>query len=145
MRSGGLRATLATMRFSLCCLAYVSFGIVPLHAAETAVREARAATERLLARYGSSNGPGCAVGVLLNSEVVFEGASGTTDGSQRMTSVTPVYLASVSKQFTAAAVFRLVQQGEIELDEPIQAKIPELKNGAVTVQQLLNHTSGVRD
>jgi CubicO group peptidase (beta-lactamase class C family) len=145
IQCGGLRATLARMRFLLCGLAYLSLGIGPLCSAAPKAGEARAATERLLARFGNSSGPGCAAGVLLNGVVVFEGAVGTSDGAHPLTSVTPVYVASVSKQFTAAAVYRLAQQGRIDLNEPIQTKIPELKHGAIKVQQLLNHTSGLRD
>lgn len=149
MRGGGSRATLATMRCILRVSAYrylyLGLCIGLLHAAGPTASEARTATERLLAKYGSGTGPGCAVGVLLNRVVVFEGASGTSDGSQPLTSVTPVYLASVSKQFAAAAVYRLAQQGKIDINEPIQAKIPELMDGTITVQHLLNHTSGLRD
>lgn len=86
--------------------------------------------------------PGCAAGVRHRGRVVFTGAAG--DG---LSASTPVYLASVSKQFTAAAVYRLAAQGRIRLDEPIAVRIPELGagTGGATVQQLLHHTSGLRD
>ena len=82
--------------------------------------------------------PGCAAGVLRQGRRVFAGGLSTS---------TPMYLASVSKQFTAAAVYRLAEQGRIRLEEPITARIPELGAGAggATVQQLLHHTSGLRD
>jgi len=108
---------------------------------------ARAAVERLLARYGTDSGPGCATGVLLNNRVVFEGAVGTMDGRQPLTASTPIYLASVSKQFTAAAVYKLVASGKIRLNEPIRKRLPELPENAATatIHHLLNHTSGLRD
>ena len=95
------------------------------------------AVERLLAAK-----PGCAAGVLRQGRRVFAGAA----GGGRSTS-TPMYLASVSKQFTAAAVYRLAEMGRLRLDEPIAERIPELGAGAggATVQQLLHHTSGLRD
>jgi CubicO group peptidase (beta-lactamase class C family) len=82
--------------------------------------------------------PGCAAGVLRQGRRVFAGGLSTS---------TPMYLASVSKQFTAAAVYRLAEQGRIRLEEPIAVRIPELGAGAggATVQQLLHHTSGLRD
>jgi CubicO group peptidase (beta-lactamase class C family) len=105
------------------------------------------AVERKLAQYGADGGPGCAATVLLKNQVVFEGASGTMDGQQPLTASTPMYLASVSKQFTAAAVYRLVDSGQIRLDQPVRTIVPELpENSAdITIRQLLNHTSGLRD
>ncbi len=95
------------------------------------------AVQRLLAER-----PGCAAGVLRKGQRVFAGAAGGG-----LSASTPMYLASVSKQFTAAAVYRLAEQGRIRLDEPIAERIPELGAGAggATVQQLLHHTSGLRD
>src|SRR6266566_7292529 len=90
----------------------------------------RAAVEPLLARYGTDKGAGCAAGVLLNNRVVFEGAAGTIDGRQPLTASTPIYLASVSKQFTAAAVYKLVESGKIRLNEPIRRRLPELPERA---------------
>lgn len=54
-------------------------------------------------------------------------------------------LASVSKQFTAAAVLRLVDQGRLGLDDPVRRHLPELPAAwqAVTVRQLLAHTAGI--
>lgn len=133
------------MRALLCGLAYLGLGAGTLRSAMPTAGEARAAAERLLAKAGNNTGPGCAASVLFKGVVVFDGAAGTSDGSRPLNSVTPVYLASVSKQFTAAAVYRLAQQGRIELNERIQTRIPELGRSAITVQQLLNHTSGLRD
>jgi CubicO group peptidase (beta-lactamase class C family) len=103
--------------------------------------------EQLLARHSISNGPGCAAGVIWKNRVVFEGAAGTSDGRQPLTAATPFYLASVSKQFTAAAVYRLVDSGKLQLEQPIGTIFPKLPPniGAITVHQLLNHTSGLRD
>src|SRR3989442_5903656 len=56
-------------------------------------------------------------------------------------------LASVSKQFTAMAVMLLAKDGKLRYDEPVRDFLPELPAAArsVTVQQLLNHTSGLWD
>ncbi len=56
-------------------------------------------------------------------------------------------LASISKIFTAAAVMKLYEQGRFQLDDPVYEYIPEFaENGkqAVTIRQLLTHTSGLR-
>jgi CubicO group peptidase (beta-lactamase class C family) len=54
-------------------------------------------------------------------------------------------LASVSKQFTAAAVLRLADQGRLQLDDPVIRHLPETPPAwrAVTVRQLLAHTGGI--
>lgn len=53
---------------------------------------------------------------------------------------------SISKQFTAAAVLILGEQGKLSLDEPIGRWLPGLGAAArVTLRQVLTHTSGIRD
>lgn len=52
-------------------------------------------------------------------------------------------LASVSKQFTAAAILILKDRGQLDLDDKVTAFYPEFPYTEVTVRQLLNHTSGL--
>ena len=53
---------------------------------------------------------------------------------------------SVSKEFTAAAILLLAERGKLSLDDPISKWFPELREAAaVTLRQLLTHTSGIRD
>jgi CubicO group peptidase (beta-lactamase class C family) len=54
---------------------------------------------------------------------------------------------SVAKQFTAALVLMLVEKGQLSLDDDVRKYIPELPEygSAITVAQLLGHTSGLRD
>lgn len=52
-------------------------------------------------------------------------------------------LASLTKQYTAAAVLQLVEQGLIDLDAPVSRYLPDWQQPGVTVRQLLNHTGGV--
>jgi CubicO group peptidase (beta-lactamase class C family) len=54
---------------------------------------------------------------------------------------------SVSKQFTAGAILLLVQQGKIALDDPVRKYLPEVPdyNPPITIRQMINHTSGLRD
>lgn len=56
-------------------------------------------------------------------------------------------IASVSKQFTAAAVMRLVEQGTLSVSDRARKWLPELDErfDAITIEHLLTHTSGVRD
>jgi CubicO group peptidase (beta-lactamase class C family) len=94
--------------------------------------------------------PGCAVGVYRAGEVLFSKGYGYADleHDAPMTDTTPVYTASLSKQFTAAAVLLLVADGKLALTDDVHRYIPELPDfgGArVTLEQMLHHTSGLRD
>lgn len=93
--------------------------------------------------------PGCAVGVERAGKTLYAKGFGAADlqSGRALTPQSRVYMASVSKQVTAMAVLLLVQDGKLHLDRPIRDIIPELPAYAskVTIAQLLNHTSGIRD
>jgi CubicO group peptidase (beta-lactamase class C family) len=55
-------------------------------------------------------------------------------------------IGSISKQFTAAAILLLAEQGKLSLDDPVAKYIPDLTRARdVTIRQLLSHTSGYQD
>ena len=93
--------------------------------------------------------PGCAAAVSLNGDVVFEKAFGLAELEHNVpnTPQTIFESGSVAKQFTAAAVVLLQQDGKLSLDDPVRKYIPELPDyGApLTIRHLLNHTAGLRD
>lgn len=64
-----------------------------------------------------------------------------------LTAASIFHVASVSKQFTAAAIVLLAQDGKLSVDDEVRQYVPELPDfGAkVTIRHLLHHTSGVRD
>jgi CubicO group peptidase (beta-lactamase class C family) len=84
------------------------------------------------------------------SGIAFQKAFGLADRTigRQMQIETPFYLASVSKQFTAAAVMLLYQDGLIAFDDPITkylVELPEPIYGEVTLRHMLHHTSGIPD
>ena len=93
--------------------------------------------------------PGCAAAVSLNGETVFEKAFGLADLEHNVpnTAQTIFESGSVAKQFTAAALVLLQQDGKLSLDDPVKKYIPELPDygSPLTIRHLLNHTSGLRD
>ncbi|HEX6186922.1 MAG TPA: serine hydrolase domain-containing protein [Pyrinomonadaceae bacterium] len=93
--------------------------------------------------------PGCAAAVSLNGETVFEKAFGLADLEHNIpnTPQTIFESGSVAKQFTAAAIVLLQQDGKLSLDDPVMKHIPELPDYGwpLTIRHLLNHTSGLRD
>ncbi|MBB3880009.1 serine hydrolase domain-containing protein [Sphingomonas pseudosanguinis] len=70
----------------------------------------------------------------------FEGQKGPADPTL------PYQIASVSKQFTAAAIQLLADEGKLSLDDTVNKYIPGITGGdTITIRQLLSHTSGLRD
>src|SRR6476619_8398311 len=94
-------------------------------------------------------GPGCAAAVSLNGETVFEKAFGLADLEHNVpnTPQTIFESGSVAKQFTAASLVLLQQDGKLSIDDPVRKYIPELPDygSPLTIRHLLNHTSGIRD
>jgi len=91
--------------------------------------------------------PGLAVLVRLNGRTLFKQGYGRRD----LRSGAPIdarsnfRLASCTKQFTAMAVLLLVQDGKLRLDETLTDVFPEFPvyGKAITIRNLLNHTSGL--
>ena len=93
--------------------------------------------------------PGCAAGIYENGRVAFAKGYGSSniEYGVPITPQTPFIMGSVSKQFTAAAIALLVQDGRIRLDDDIHKYVPELPDYGkkITINQLVHHTSGLRD
>ncbi len=93
--------------------------------------------------------PGCAVGVSQRGRVVVNRAYGLADVERRapLGPRSRFDIGSTQKQFTAAAVLLLVEDGRLSLSDDIRKHLPELPDygHTVTVDHLLTHTSGIRD
>ncbi|MEV6132438.1 serine hydrolase domain-containing protein [Streptomyces violaceusniger] len=94
--------------------------------------------------------PGAVVAVTRGDKVVRAAGYGHTAAGKAMTARTPVPVASLSKSMTAMAVMRLVEEGRVDLDEPVHRYLPEFtmadrRAEKITVRQLLNQTSGMAD
>ncbi|HKY44815.1 MAG TPA: serine hydrolase domain-containing protein [Pyrinomonadaceae bacterium] len=115
---------------------------------EKVVAGADRAFEKVVKAYVAP-APGCAAAVSLNGETVFEKAFGLADLEHNVpnTAQTIFESGSVAKQFTAAALVLLEQDGKLSLHDPVRKYIPELPDygSPLTIRHLLNHTSGLRD
>lgn len=105
--------------------------------------------DAIFARFDRPDSPGCAVGVIQDGRTVLAKGYGSAnlDLEVPITPRTVFYVASVSKQFTAAAVILLAQEGKLSLDDEARKHIPELRDYGhpLTIRHLINHTSGLRD
>jgi D-alanyl-D-alanine carboxypeptidase len=89
----------------------------------------------------------------------WSGAAGIAkqDGQVPMTKDVPIYIASITKLYTATAIMRLYEEGALSIDDPITKYLPEsLIHGIhvykgknftdqITIGHLLSHTSGIAD
>jgi CubicO group peptidase (beta-lactamase class C family) len=93
--------------------------------------------------------PGCALAVAENGKTVVSRAWGSADLEHgvRNSPDTVFESGSVAKQFTAAALLLLVQDGRVALADDVRKYVPELPDYGtpITLEHLLNHTSGLRD
>lgn len=94
--------------------------------------------------------PGFAIGIIKGGQVVYAKGFGVADmnSGRPMTTATLAAIASLSKQFTTAAVMQLVQQGKIKLDAKVTDYLPYFKLGderyqKLTIRHLLSNTSGL--
>jgi CubicO group peptidase (beta-lactamase class C family) len=111
-----------------------------------AALEAR--VDPIFARWSSSS-PGCSVAASVGDMPALSNAYGMADLEHDVpnTPDTIFEAGSVAKQFTAAAVLLLATDGKLSLDDPARKYVPELPDYGqpLTIRQMLNHTSGLRD
>jgi CubicO group peptidase (beta-lactamase class C family) len=131
----------AALLLALVVPASVSLAQPPANAA--------ARVDSIFSRWNSPTAPGCAVGVSTGGAMTFSRALGMADLEHdiRNTAETIFEAGSVSKQFTAAAIVLLAEQGKISLDDNVRKYIPELPDYGtpITIRHMMTHTSGLRD
>jgi CubicO group peptidase (beta-lactamase class C family) len=108
-----------------------------------------AQVDRVFAKWDRRDSPGCALGVYQAGKIVYEHGYGMANLNDDVpiTPRTVFHVASMSKQFTAASIVLLAQQGKLSLDDDVHKYIPELPDFGqpITIRELVHHTSGLRD
>ncbi len=91
--------------------------------------------------------PSASIAIVRGGRIVFAKAYGKQSETIREPRIeAPYQIASVSKQFTAAALLLLEDQGKLSLDDRIAKYAPGITDGdKITIRQLINHTSGIQD
>ena len=86
-----------------------------------------------------------AVLVAKNKKIVYQNQIGTADFKKKtlLNKESVFQLASVSKQFTAAAIMLLQQRNQLKLTDTVNTYFPNFPYKAVTIKTLLNHTGGL--
>jgi len=88
---------------------------------------------------------GISAAVIMPGYATWRGVSGNSHQDTPLTTDMLFNVGSIEKNFQAALVLKLVEDGQLSLDDPISMYLPPLRNvdGAITVRQLLDHTSGI--
>jgi CubicO group peptidase (beta-lactamase class C family) len=107
------------------------------------------AVDHLFVQWAGSGTPGASIAVIENGKIIYSKGYGSANLEYGVpnTPATVFHLASVSKQFTAFAIYLLAQDGKLSLDDDVRKYIPKLHDfgKVITIRQLLHHTSGMRD
>lgn len=105
--------------------------------------------DNVFATYAHRGSPGFALGLIHDGRLVFSRGYGDANLDNRIpiTSHTSFHLASVSKQFTAAAVALLVLDGKLSMEDPVALYIPEARKypSELRVRDLVYMTSGLHE
>ena len=143
---------------SLWCRARFLFVALALPCVSHAQQESGAgqtATERvvaidvMLSKYLKPDAPGAVVLVTDHGTPLFRKAYGLANVPEKLAldPAMSLRVGSITKQFAAAAIMLLVEQGKLSLSDKIDRYLPEFSQmrTAITVEQLLTHTSGIRN
>jgi len=142
------------MTFSRCAATILLLSAASLHAAASSLAQKDASdpqhkVDQVFAAYNKPDSPGCALGVIRDGAFVYKRGygAGSLELQVPLTPRSVFYMASASKQFTAATVVLAAEQGYLSLDDDVRKYIPELPfyGKAITLRQMLHHTSGFRD
>ncbi len=104
--------------------------------------------DKIMSRYSDAN-PGAQLAISRNGEIIYSSVKGMADLEHNVTlnKQSKIEAGSVSKQFTAAAILLLEQQGKLSIDDDVRKYVPEIPDYGfkISIRHLLNHTSGLKD
>ena len=122
--------------------------VAPLLAMPASAQDRTAQIDSIFS-FATPSTPGCAVGVSQRGNVIVNRAYGLANVERRVPlSQSSLFdIGSTQKQFTAASVLLLVEDGRLALTDDIRKHLPDLPDYGhrVTVDHLLTHTAGIRD
>lgn len=120
------------------------------HATEGSIKQVSAALDSLFASRFQADEPGAAILMVRADSVVYDHSIGLArlDIPTPITNQTMFNICSVSKQFSAMALFMLAEQGKLSLDDSVNKYFPHFRADfykQITLRHLLSHTSGLPD
>jgi CubicO group peptidase (beta-lactamase class C family) len=140
------------MKYTLCKILIVALcgaTISGMARAQQAQPDPTTALDTIFQRFNRPDAAGCAIGMSRDGAAPILRGYGSAD-LEHDVPFTPDSVSeagSVSKQFTSASVLLLAEQGKLKLTDDIRKYLPEMPDYGtpITIDQLLSHTSGLRD
>jgi len=121
----------------------------PARAQDDGTAERARAIDAMLQRYLKPGGPGAVVLVTDHGTPVFRKAYGLAKVSENvpLDPAMSLRVGSITKQFTAAAIMLLAEQGKLALSDKVGQYLPAFAgaDSPITIEHLLTHTSGIRN
>jgi len=105
------------------------------------------ASDILLAAIEEDHGAGISFAVVVDGQIIWNGAAGLADFRDHALSTNArMRIGSVSKVFTAVIAAQLAERGMLDVDHSVREYVPELPDSfqPITIRNLANHTSGIR-
>ena len=131
------------MKNALSCIAFALVVVTSAHA-----QDKTAEIDKIFGWVGPGM-PGCVAAASRQGKLIVNRAYGLADLERGVPlSTDSVFdVASIRKQFVAAAVLLLVEEGRLSLSDDVRKHVPELPDygQTITLDQMLTHTSGLRD
>jgi CubicO group peptidase (beta-lactamase class C family) len=149
-RFSGPRSRRGSHQFPIRAVSLVLAGLLAAPLVATPAR-AQDMTSRIddIFSFATLETPGCVIGVSQHGNVIVSRAYGLADVERRVPlSAGSIFdIGSVQKQFVAAAILLLVEDGNLSLAGDIRGYLPELPDYGhrITLDHLLTHTGGLRD
>ncbi len=139
-------------RFHAASFAFVLYLCATLASAQTSPSlppDAQAKVDQIAQQVLASTGvPSASLAIVKDGRIAYVKAYGDARLQPRVTTEPGMRysIGSISKQFTAAAVLMLAEEGKLSLDDKVARWLPRLTRASeITVRQLLSHTSGYED
>ncbi len=116
-------------------------------AAQTLTPAELTAVDKVVADGLATTGtPSAQIAIVRGGKAVLVKAYGKQSDTAAARIDTPYQIASISKQFTAAALLLLEDDGKLSMDDTVAKYLPGISGGdRITIRQLLSHTSGLQD
>jgi len=137
------------MKRCLTFLPALALALAPtaLHAQAITAAEAAQIDRIVTTSLARTGVPSASVAIVRGGQIVFSKAWGKQSEARKGASPDlPYQIASNSKQFTAAAMLLLEDDGKLSLDDKVSKYLPGISGGdKIALRQLLSHTSGLQD
>ena len=140
---------LPALILALCCFVWMAAAAEPAAAPRGLSQEVKAKIDKAAAAVLAETGvPSASIAVVKDGRIAYLQAYGQGRLNPKLAAAPGLRysIGSISKQFTAAALLMLVEEGRLSLDDKVSKYLPDLTRAdEISIRQLLSHTAGYQD